>query len=164
VSTVIEPGQLEAGLGDNRECYHCAATIPSSSGRFRRIRPRPTARAPLRTRDGGEWAHWESSACRADFIGTEQSNRTVRTPAARGAVSFTMSAKPPSQTAGGFGYGTGHRHAADVPLSHDLESRARRPRHSFRVLPISPTQTPVDDQVAGASRRGRRGWTTTSGN
>lgn len=146
-STIIENGNWKLVWENNRECYHCAANHPDLCKTY--------PEAPSVTGvDGAESdpeiaAHWAACedrglASRFDMEPDGQS-RAVRVPLLRGAESYTMTGRravgrklsdgfPGEEGIGAlllFHYPTTWNH---VLIDHAI---------SFRVLPISATQTQV---------------------
>lgn len=146
-STIIENGNWKLVWENNRECYHCAANHPDLCKTY--------PEAPSVTGvDGAERdpeiaAHWAACedrglASRFDMESDGQS-RAVRVPLLRGAESYTMTGRravgrklsdgfPGEEGIGAlllFHYPTTWNH---VLIDHAI---------SFRVLPISATQTQV---------------------
>jgi len=143
-STIIEQANWKLVWENNRECYHCAANHPEL---IRTFPEDPTLTdiegAASNTRNAQKWAHWESIGLPSKFhISKNGQYRTLRMPLLEGAVSFTMSGSAAVR----------HALADSIPendigtlllfhfpstWNHVLADHAI----SFRVLPISPTQT-----------------------
>ncbi len=143
-STIIEQANWKLVWENNRECYHCAANHPEL---IRTFPEDPTATdgegAAVNPRTATKWAHWESIGLPSKFhISPNSQYRTVRTPLLEGAVSFTMSGKaavrrPLADSVTEPDVGTLLMFHFPTTWNHVLADHAI----SFRVLPISPTQT-----------------------
>jgi Rieske 2Fe-2S family protein len=90
-----------------------------------------------------KWTHWESIGLPSKFhISADSQYRTVRTPLLEGAVSFTMSGqaavrRPLADSVTEPDIGTLLMFHFPTTWNHVLADHAI----SFRVLPVSPTQT-----------------------
>jgi Rieske 2Fe-2S family protein len=143
-STIIEQANWKLVWENNRECYHCKANHPEL---IRTFPEEPTATdgedAASNPRTAARWAQWESIGLPSKFhISANGQYRTLRTPLNEGSVSFTMSGKaavrrPLSDSVTAPDIGTLLLFHFPTIWNHVLADHAI----SFRVLPISPTQT-----------------------
>jgi Rieske 2Fe-2S family protein len=143
-STIIEQANWKLVWENNRECYHCAANHPEL---IRTFPEDPTATdgedAASNPKTAARWAHWESLGLPSKFqISPNNQYRTVRTPLLEGAVSFTMSGnaavrRPLADSVAEPDLGTLLMFHFPTTWNHVLADHAI----SFRVLPVSPTQT-----------------------
>jgi Rieske 2Fe-2S family protein len=143
-STIIEQANWKLVWENNRECYHCAANHPEL---IRTFPEDPTATdgedAASNPKTAAKWAYWESIGLPSKFhISPNGQCRTVRTPLLEGSVSFTMSGKaavrrPLADSITEPDIGTLLMFHFPTTWNHVLADHAI----SFRVLPISPTQT-----------------------
>ena len=144
VSTIIEQANWKLVWENNRECYHCAANHPEL---LRTFPEEPTATdgkaAACNPRTAARWSYWESIGLPSRFhLSSNGQYRTVRTPLLEGAVSFTMSGRAAVRRSLSDGItepdiGTLLLFHFPSTWNHVLADHAI----SFRVLPISPTQT-----------------------
>jgi glycine betaine catabolism A len=143
-STIIEQANWKLVWENNRECYHCKANHPEL---IRTFPEEPTAtdgeEAGTNPRTAAKWAHWESIGLPSQFkLASNSQYRTLRTPLLEGSVSFTMSGKPAvrrplSDSVTEPDIGTLLLFHFPTTWNHVLADHAI----SFRVLPISPTET-----------------------
>jgi len=143
-STIIEQANWKLVWENNRECYHCAANHPEL---IRTFPEDPTQTDPDdaagNPRNATKWAHWESIGLPSKFhISPDGQYRTLRMPLLEGAVSFTMSGqaavrRPLTDSIPESDLGTLLLFHFPSTWNHVLADHAI----SFRVLPISPTQT-----------------------
>src|SRR6202048_592028 len=143
-STIIEQANWKLVWENNRECYHCAANHPEL---IRTFPEDPTATdgedAESNPRTAAKWARWESIGLPSRFhLAANSKYRTGRTPLLEGAVSFTMSGqaavrRPLADSVTEPDIGTLLMFHFPTSWNHVLADQAI----SFRVLPISPTQT-----------------------
>lgn len=145
-STIIEKGNWKLVWENNRECYHCAGNHPELCKTF--------PEAPTVTGVNGadsdpemlaHWAKCEANGLPSRFsIDKEGQFRATRAPLLRDAVSYTMSGKPAvkrrlSDTVTADRIGALLLYHYPTTWNHVLGDHAV----TFRVLPISPTETAV---------------------
>jgi glycine betaine catabolism A len=143
-STIIEQANWKLVWENNRECYHCAANHPELIRTFPED-PTPTSDEDAASNPitAAKWAHWESIGLPSKFkISANGQFRTLRTPLLEGSVSFTMSGnaavrRPLSDAISEADLGTLLLFHFPTIWNHVLADHAI----SFRVLPLSPTQT-----------------------
>ncbi len=143
-STIVEQANWKLVWENNRECYHCAANHPEL---IRTFPEDPTATdgedAASNPTTAAKWARWESIGLPSRFhLSANGQYRTLRTPLLEGAVSFTMTGRaavrrPLSDSVAEPDIGTLLMFHFPTTWNHVLADHAI----SFRVLPISPTQT-----------------------
>jgi glycine betaine catabolism A len=143
-STIIEQANWKLVWENNRECYHCAANHPEL---IRTFPEDPTATdgedAASNPTTAAKWARWESIGLPSKFhLSANGQYRTLRTPLLEGAVSFTMTGqaavrRPLSDSVSEPDIGTLLMFHFPTTWNHVLADHAI----SFRVLPLSPTQT-----------------------
>ncbi len=143
-STIIEQANWKLVWENNRECYHCAANHPEL---IRTFPEDPTATdgedAASNPITAAKWARWESIGLPSKFhLSANGQYRTLRTPLLEGAVSFTMTGRaavrrPLSDSVAEPDIGTLLMFHFPTTWNHVLADHAI----SFRVLPLSPTQT-----------------------
>ncbi|MGB3502227.1 MAG: aromatic ring-hydroxylating dioxygenase subunit alpha [Mesorhizobium sp.] len=145
-STIIEKGNWKLVWENNRECYHCAANHPELCKTFPEA---PTATGVNGAESDPEilehWAKCEGIGLPSQFrIDQAGQYRLARVPLLRDSISYTMSGRKAVQM----------RLSDDVNMdrigsllmfhypttwNHVLSDHAL----SFRVLPLSPTETAV---------------------
>jgi glycine betaine catabolism A len=143
-STIIERANWKLVWENNRECYHCAANHPELC----RTYPEDPAVTGVdagnnNPRIAGKWAHWESLGLPSKFhIAASGQYRTARMPLIEGTVSYTMSGnaavrRPLTDAIQERDIGTLLLFHYPTIWNHIMGDHAS----SFRVLPISPTET-----------------------
>jgi Rieske 2Fe-2S family protein len=146
-STIIEKGNWKLVWENNRECYHCAGNHPELCKTFPEA---PTVTGVNGAKDDPEIAeHWEK--CEAiglpsQFVIDEAGQfRATRMPliARRSATPCRAGKRRADATLRQRCEHGPDRHAAALPLSDDLEPRSRDHAITFRVLPLSATETAV---------------------
>jgi Rieske 2Fe-2S family protein len=141
-STIVEEGNWKLVWENNRECYHCAKNHPELVVTFP-----DTPTLTSHVADPRVLAHWkacEAAGLPSEFrLSADGQVRTARLPLLGSAVSYTMSGQPavskPLSDATPPGMNSGALLFFHYPSSwnHFLVDHAI----SFRVLPLSPTQT-----------------------
>ena len=143
-STIIERANWKLVWENNRECYHCAANHPELC----RTYPEDPAVTGVdagnnNPRIAGKWAHWESLGLPSKFhIAASGQYRTARMPLIEGTVSYTMTGnsavrRPLTDAIQERDIGTLLLFHYPTIWNHIMGDHAS----SFRVLPISPTET-----------------------
>jgi Rieske 2Fe-2S family protein len=143
-STIIECANWKLVWENNRECYHCAANHPELC---RTLSDDPAVNGAVdptsNSKIAKKWAHWASNGLPSESYssGDGQFN-LVRMPLIVGALSYTMSGKPGvrrrlSEAITVSDVGTLALCHLPTTWNHVLGDHAV----SFRVLPISATQT-----------------------
>jgi glycine betaine catabolism A len=143
-STIIERANWKLVWENNRECYHCAANHPELC----RTYPEDPAVTGVdagnkNPRISAKWAHWESLGLPSKFhIAASGQYRTARMPLIEGTVSYTMSGnaavrRPLTDAIQERDIGTLLLFHYPTIWNHIMGDHAS----SFRVLPISPTET-----------------------
>ncbi len=145
-STIVENGNWKLVWENNRECFHCAANHPELCRTFPET---PTvAGGPTALSDPTLLAHWrklESEGLPSAFrLSPEGQHRLSRMPLLDEAVSYTMSGRaavrrPLSDDVRSANIGTLLMFHYPSTWNHVLGDHAI----SFRVLPLSATQTQV---------------------
>lgn len=145
-TTIIEKGNWKLVWENNRECYHCAANHPELCKTFPEA---PTITGVPSVDSDPEmlahWAHCEAAGLPSRFrIDDRGQYRTTRAPLLRDAVSYTMTGKPAvkrnlSDAVTADRIGTLMLYHYPTTWNHVLIDHAT----TFRVLPISPTETAV---------------------
>jgi glycine betaine catabolism A len=141
-STIVEEGNWKLVWENNRECYHCARNHPELAATFP-----DTPTITSATVDPAILTHWqgcEAAGLPSRFVLSEDGQvRTARLPLLPPAASYTISGRPavrkPLSDAIGSQMNVGALLLFHYPSSwnHFLGDHAI----SFRVLPLSPTQT-----------------------
>jgi glycine betaine catabolism A len=145
-STIIEKGNWKLVWENNRECYHCAANHPELCKTYPEA---PTSTGVSGAESDPEIAaHWikcEAAGLPSRFvINPDGQYRIARMPLLREAISFTPSGRKAVQMRLSDGVnmdraGTLLMFHYPSTWNHILSDHAL----SFRVLPISPTETAV---------------------
>jgi Rieske 2Fe-2S family protein len=145
-STIVENGNWKLVWENNRECYHCAANHPELCRTFPE---NPTVSGVEGAMKDPEmlahWARCEAAGLPSLFkLSDSGQHRVSRVPLLDEAVSYTMSgkeavARPLSDSVQTRGIGALLMFHYPTTWNHVLGDHAV----SFRVLPISPTQTQV---------------------
>jgi len=143
-STIIEHANWKLVWENNRECYHCPANHPELIRTFD-LTPSITdvVGAESNPEITAKWAHWESIGLPSRLcISDNGQYRTTRMPLVKGTVSFTMDGRPAvmrplMDTVSEPDLGTLLLFHYPTIWNHVLADQAI----SFRLLPISPTQT-----------------------
>ena len=145
-TTIIEKGNWKLVWENNRECYHCAANHPELCKTFPEA---PTVTGVNGAESDPEmlehWAKCEAAGLPSRFrIDDRGQYRATRAPLLRDAVSYTMTgkravAKNLSDRVSADRIGTLMLYHYPTTWNHILGDHAV----TFRVLPISPTETAV---------------------
>lgn len=145
-TTIIEKGNWKLVWENNRECYHCAANHPELCKTFPEA---PTITGVPSVDSDPEmlahWAHCEAAGLPSRFrIDDRGQYRATRAPLLRDAVSYTMTGKRAvkknlSDSVTADRIGTLMLYHYPTTWNHVLTDHAT----TFRVLPISPTETAV---------------------
>ena len=145
-TTIVEKGNWKLVWENNRECYHCAGNHPELCKTFPEA---PTVTGVNGADSDPEMlAHW--AKCEADGLASRiriddaGQFRATRAPLLRDAVSYTMTgkravAKNLSDAVSADRIGTLMLYHYPTTWNHVLGDHAV----TFRVLPISPTETAV---------------------
>jgi Rieske 2Fe-2S family protein len=145
-STIIERANWKLVWENNRECYHCAANHPELCRTFPED-PTVTGVEGATANPGiaAHWRHCEAVGLPSEFlISPNGQMRTARMPLNEGTVSYTMSGKaavrrPLTDSVTEPNIGTLVLFHYPSTWNHVLGDHAL----SFRVLPISPSETQV---------------------
>jgi len=145
-STIIEKGNWKLVIENNRECYHCGGSHPSLCRTYS-DNPRMTGMQSSEVAEDGILAHWtrcDAAGLPARFVHHPDFQwRLARIPLLDNAESFTMSTRAavakrmgqmPFNDAGSL-----LMYHYPNTWNHFLADHAI----TFRVLPISPTETEV---------------------
>ncbi len=145
-STIIEKGNWKLVWENNRECYHCAANHPELCKTYPEA---PTATGVNDAEKDPEIAaHWEKceqiGLPSRFFMNRDGQYRVARMPLLRDSISFTASGRKAvqmrlSDNVNMDRIGTLLMFHYPTTWNHVLSDHAL----SFRVLPISPTETAV---------------------
>ena len=145
-STIVEKGNWKLVWENNRECYHCASNHPELCKTFPEA---PTVTGVNGAESDPEmlahWAHCENAGLPSRFrIDGAGQYRATRAPLLRDAVSYTMTGKRAvkknlSDSVATDRIGALLLYHYPTTWNHVLGDHAV----TFRVLPISPTETAV---------------------
>ncbi len=143
-TTIVEKGNWKLVWENNRECYHCHSNHPELCRTFDDT---PSVSGVSATEDdpmiGEHWAKCEAAGLPSAFrIAADGQYRTARMPLLGAAESYTMSGKPAVTRPLSDAVTTDHIGTLllfhyPTTWNHVLGDHAV----SFRVLPISPTET-----------------------
>ena len=157
-STIVENGNWKLVWENNRECFHCAANHPELCRTFPESPTVTGVNAVMGDPEmRGHWSRCEAVGLPSTFqIAQTGQYRVTRAPLIEGAESYTMSGQRRRKAAADVERdGTEDRHPAALPLSVDLEPRARRHLHVLPCPADQPDANPGDDEVARQQGCGR---------
>ncbi len=144
-STIVEQGNWKLVWENNRECYHCESNHPELLRSFLEDPSTVAANSNAGPSEDvlARWNEWESQGIPSKMlIGHRGDFRITRVPMVEGTSSFTMSGQPavthkPLVDADDVNMGDLLLNLYPSTWNHFLGDHAI----SFRVLPLSPTQT-----------------------